>query len=641
MESVARFLAEVPPFSLLTDAEREAVAKKMLVEYFPKGSVILRRDLDKAEFLYIVRKGRIRITRGRSGENERLVSLCGEGDSFGITSLLENEAFIFNATSDDDTICYLLPKAEFKRLYDTHQKVADYFSPTLSVSLANAYQIERERLSIQRHTGDYSLLFQSVASLIKRRPVVGTPDLTVREAAEIMTLDRVGSLVILGDDGKPDGIITDSDFRSKIVARNQSINIPVSAVMSSPVITIDSDDSIMNALMLMTRKRIHHLCVIERKGETERFLGVISEHDLMLMHGVSPAAAVKNIDREETVEGLLSVRLQMDAVIDSLIAQGMTAKRLTHIITSFNDKLTERILHFAEARMEKEGFGKPPVPFAWIAFGSEGREEQTITTDQDNGLVFEDTASHSDVQSYFLKFASFVVEDLDKVGFPKCKGNIMATNPELCQSLSGWKKNFSKWVHSANPKSLLNASIFFDFRALYGESSLVESLREHLFSEIATAKQFLFFMTQNALQTKPPLGFFGAFLLEDSGAHKNQLNIKERAMRPLVDGARLLSFQTKCKSANTWSRLDLAKEKALLRTNVLDNVIEAFDFMMTLRLTHHSEQRRKGLSPDNFIAPERLTQIERNALKESFRVVEEFQAELRDKFAGGIAITMS
>lgn len=640
MESVARFLMEVAPFSLLSDEEREAVAKKMLVEYFPKGSVILRRDIDKAEFLYIVRKGRVRITRGRSGENERLVALCGEGDSFGITSLLENEAFIFNATSDDDTICYLLPKADFKHYYESHQKFADYFSPTLSVSLTNAYQIERERLSIQKQNSEVSLLFQSVASLIKRRPVVGTPELTVREAAEIMTLERVGSLVILGDDGKPEGIITDTDFRAKVVAQSQSVYLPVSAVMSSPIITIRSEDSVMDALMLMTRRRIHHLCVVEHKSNVEKFLGVISDHDLMLMHGVSPAAAVRNLDREHTLEGLLSVRMQMDAVIDSLIAQGMTAKRLTHIITSFNDKLTERILHFAEARMVQEGFGKPPVPYAWMAFGSEGREEQTISTDQDNGLVFADTAHDSDVQSYFLKFASFVVEDLDKVGFPTCKGNIMATNPDLCQSLSGWKKNFSRWVHSASPESLLNASIFFDFRAIYGEASLVSSLRQHLFSELASAKQFLFFMTQNALQTKPPLGFFGSFLLEDSGAHKNQFNIKERALRPLVDGARLLSFQAKMTTANTWSRLEVAREKRLMRPNLLDNIIEAFDFMMTLRVTHHSEQRRKGLAPDNFIAPERLTQIERNALKESFRVVEEFQAELRDKFAGGVAVTM-
>lgn len=640
MESVSRFLASVPPFSFLSEREREAAAKKILVEYFPKGDVILRRDLDKAEFLYVVRKGRIRLTRGRAGENERLVALCGEGDSFGASSLLENEAFIFNAASDDDSICYLLPKAEFKRLCDEHPKFADYFSPNLSLSLAKAYQIERERLSLQRQSDDASSLFQSVASLVKRRPVVATPDITVREAAEAMTLERVGSLVILGDDGKPDGIITDADFRAKIVARNLSVNLPISAVMSSPVITIDADETILNALILMTQKRIHHLCVMERKGETEKFLGVISEHDLMLMHGVSPAAVVKNLERATSVNDLLNARAQMDAVIDALIGQGITAKRLTRFITSFNDKLAERLLRFAEARMLDEGYGKPPVPFAWIAFGSEGREEQTIATDQDNGIVFanaDDAAKH---QAYFLKLASFVVEDLDRVGFPKCKGNIMATNPELCQSLSGWKRNFSKWVHSASPKSLLNASIFFDFRAICGESSLVEELRQHLLAEIDASRQFLFFMTQNALQTRPPLGFFGAFLLEESGEHKHRLNLKERALRPLVDGARLLSFQTKGKSANTWARLELAKEKNLLRPNLLDNVIEAFDFMMTLRLTHHAEQRRKGVAPDNFIAPETLTQIERNALKESFRVVEEFQAELRDKFAGGIAMTM-
>ncbi|MCS7032270.1 MAG: CBS domain-containing protein, partial [Gloeomargarita sp. SKYG116] len=206
---------------------------------------------------------------------------------------------------------------------EENKKFADYFSPSLSVSLANAYQIERERLSLRRESDDMSLLFQSVASLVKRRPVVATPDITAREAAEVMTLERVGSLVVLGDDGKPEGIITDADFRSKIVARNLSVNAPVSAVMSSPVITIDADDTILNALILMTQKRIRHLCVMERKSDIEKFVGVISEHDLTLMHGVSPAAAVKNLERETSVEGLLRVRGQMDAVIDSLIKQGI------------------------------------------------------------------------------------------------------------------------------------------------------------------------------------------------------------------------------------------------------------------------------------------------------------------------------
>lgn len=635
MESVQTFLRGVAPFSLLSDKELEELGKKLLIEFFPKDTLILRRDVDKAEFVYVVRKGAVHITRGIADENERLVSICGEKDIFGVSSVLENEAFVFNAKTSQDTICYLLPKEDFKALLSKHKALADFFSSQLSVSLANAYLEGTLRLAQRKSTDELSLLYNPIRSLIKRSPVVCPPELSVREAAEVMTLERIGSIVVVDEQRRPIGILTDTDMRAKIVAKNIPTDTPISKVMSSPVITIDAEQSILDGLMLMTRRRIHHLCVTESQGATEQFLGLVSKHDLVLLHGISPVAAVKNLESQQNVQGLLETRTQMDAVIDSLISQGIRARKLTEIITAFNDKLTEKLLEFAMQRMQEQGEGTPPLPFAWMALGSEGRKEQTTATDQDNAIVFENTSDSERAKAYFLKMAEFVVNDLEQCGFPKCKGFIMATTPEWCVSLNEWKQHFRKWVHSAHPKALLHSTIFLDFRALYGKTELIDALYDTLFKEIDQAPNFLFFMTQNALRTKPPIGFFGTFVVESSGENKHKFNLKERALRPLIDSARILSLAARVAETSTVKRLSLAKERGLLREALLENAIEAFDYLMTLRLTHHSRQRQMGKTPDNFIDPDDLSAIERNAVKEAFRVIEELQAELRDKFGGG------
>lgn len=635
MESVQTFLRGVAPFSLLSDKELEELGKKLLIEFFPKDTLILRRDVDKAEFVYVVRKGAVHITRGIADENERLVSICGEKDIFGVSSVLENEAFVFNAKTSQDTICYLLPKEDFKALLSKHKALADFFSSQLSVSLANAYLEGTLRLAQRKSTDELSLLYNPIRSLIKRSPVVCPPELSVREAAEVMTLERIGSIVVVDEQRRPIGILTDTDMRAKIVAKNIPTDTPISKVMSSPVITIDAEQSILDGLMLMTRRRIHHLCVTESQGATEQFLGLVSKHDLVLLHGISPVAAVKNLESQQNVQGLLETRTQMDAVIDSLISQGIRARKLTEIITAFNDKLTEKLLEFAMQRMQEQGEGTPPLPFAWMALGSEGRKEQTTATDQDNAIVFENTSDSERAKAYFLKMAEFVVNDLEQCGFPKCKGFIMATTPEWCVSLNEWKQHFRKWVHSAHPKALLHSTIFLDFRALYGKTELIDALYDTLFKEIDQAPNFLFFMTQNALRTKPPIGFFGTFVVESSGENKHKFNLKERALRPLIDSARILSLAARVAETSTVKRLSLAKEQGLLREALLENAIEAFDYLMTLRLTHHSRQRQMGKTPDNFIDPDDLSAIERNAVKEAFRVIEELQAELRDKFGGG------
>ncbi len=636
MESVQSFFSSVPPFSLLETTQQADICKKLQIEFFPKGTLILRRDVDKAEFLYIVRKGSVKLTRGIAGENERLVNLIGEKDVFGASSLMENEAYIYNAAANEDTICYLLPKQDFLALLKSNQSLVDYFSSRLTVSLINAYKDEQRRVSQKKSSDDVPLLYGSVEGLIKRRPVVCPPSISIREAAEVMTLERVGSIVVIDDNGAPVGILTDTDMRSRVVARHMSIDAPVSSVMSSPLVTIGKTNTVLEAMLAMSAHRVHHLCIVE----DGRLCGVVSQRDLMLMHGISPAAAIKSLEQQPSIAGIIESEKQMDNVVALLVSQGVRARQLTQLITLFNDKLTERLIQLAEGKLKADGIGAPPVPYTWLALGSEGRSEQTIVTDQDNAIVFDSTSDNADVQPYFLKLAALVNEDLDRCGFPKCKGNIMASNPDLCASLETWKLQFGKWVNSASPKALLNSTIFFDFRTLHGEQRLVDALHQHLHRVVSESRTCLFFMLQNLLRTKPPLGFFGAFLLEASGENKNKFNIKERALRPLVDGARLLALSIGSSETNTYKRLDAAKTHGVLRDALMENVIEAFDYMMTLRLSHHAEKKRAGNEPDNFIAPDDLTSIQRNALKEAFRVVEEFQAELKDKFGGGLEIAL-
>jgi CBS domain-containing protein len=374
----------------------------------------------------------------------------------------------------------------------------------------------------------------------------------------------------------------------------------------------------------------HHVCLVVG----ELLYGVISQHDLISLQGANPLAVTNDIQKQTTIEGLAELVHAMDRTIKGLITAGVSSKEIATFISEWNDRLTRKIITLTEQSLKEQGLGDPPVPYCWLALGSEGRKEQTLRTDQDNAIIYSDVESDSenDVQDYFLRLAASVVSGLEGCGFPLCKGGIMANNPEWCQPERVWRRYFSQWINKASPEDLRNCSIFFDFRPLAGTAMLAQKLRTYLNENIAKNRGFLRHLTTNALYNGPPLGFLRALVVEKTGDHKNELNLKMRGLVPLVDAIRVLALSAQISATNTLNRLELVKKKGLLTEELAGETKEAFNFIMFLRLHHHMALKEQDLEPTDYIDPRTLPKLQEKSLIESFHVIRDLQGEVKAHF---------
>jgi CBS domain-containing protein len=307
-----------------------------------------------------------------------------------------------------------------------------------------------------------------------------------------------------------------------------------------------------------------------------------------------------------------------------LLKEGAKASNITMVITEINDRLVRKVLECAERK-----HGKPPVAYCWIGFGSEGRKEQTFKTDQDNAIIMADPANEAEAEAakkYFSAFAEFVRDSLLQCGFPPCPANYMASNPQWCQPLKVWKKYFSTWISTPTPEAVLNSVAFFDFRPMYGETSLAEMLRDHLNALLKDEKVFLGYVANMAIKNQPPIGFFKYFVVDKGGAHKDELNLKIKGLAPLVDILRLFALEKGIRETSTMERIETLRSKHTIVEEYADDLEQAFEFITLLRIHHQYAQVSSGQAPDNFINPNRLSNLERRSIKEAFQLVAKIQA---------------
>jgi CBS domain-containing protein len=409
-----------------------------------------------------------------------------------------------------------------------------------------------------------------------------------------------------------------------------STDVPVSEIMSHPLHCIGPRSFAFDALLDMSRHGISHLLVTEN----HRLAGIISEHDLRVEMGASPVGVIRDIEKSQSVSELVSTRPEIDQVRERLLRQGGSVKKTVELITELNDRVTLKLLKLTEAEMINEGFGQPPCPYSWMALGSEGRREQTLRTDQDNALVLADTPKDQEqaAKKWFLAFAERVVQGLVLYGFPRCPGGIMASNPQWCMTETAWERTFIGWVEDPNPLTLRMASIFFDFRPLYAGTDFLITLRAKLDEVIIRNPLFLRFLAKNSLYTRPPLGFLKNFVVLKSGEHKDELNLKNRGLTPVVDSARILALDLGVEATNTLDRLAIMKEKGILDQEFYEDLQEAYSFINYIRISDHLEARSQGKEPDNFVNPASLNSLQRKMLKESFGVVNRLQEMIEFRY---------
>ena len=641
IDRLAEFLGRVVPFNLLPAEALRDTAGRLQIEYFPEGTIILEQRGRPAAFAYIIQTGAVRVflpADERLGQ-DLLVDIRAEGEMFGVFSLLENAPPRFNVAAGEDSLCLLLDGQTFKALLSAHPDFGRHYARSLRRSTGTFYHAAEDRGRAARTgptgpagPGQADLLIGQVREVMKTDVLTCRPFTPVIVAARGMSERRVGSIVVVDESGAPEGLITDTDLRDKIVARDRRAEEAAAAeIMSRPLTTVGPLDPLHQATILMTRGGFSHLPVVDADG---RLVGVVSEHDLLVLTGSTPVSLIADIDRCQSVDELVARRREADRVTARLVRRGGSAEQLTGLITELNDRLTRRLIELAEDRLAGEGRGRPPVAYAWLALGSEGRREQTLRTDQDNALVFANVPERhvAEVQAYFLALGRAVVDGLVRLGFPRCQGGIMAENPTWCQPEAVWRRYFIEWLEDPDPTRLRLATIFFDLRSVRADADLAAGLIGLITERLKSARLFLRHLAATALYNRPPLGFFRQLVVEKSGDHKNKLNLKLAGQTPIVDGARVLGLDSGGFAVNTLDRLEAARRAGGVDSGLLDDLADAHGFLTLLRLQHHLDRKRQGLGPDNYVDPDQLTRLQRQSLKEVFGLVSRFQEVLENRY---------
>jgi len=485
----------------------------------------------------------------------------------------------------------------------------------MSHPAAAADSVLERRLLAEQQT-----LAQPLRSLLRREPIVCTEGETLRTALQRMHEAHVGAIVIVDGRERPSGIFTERDLLRAMP--DLTLEAPITDVMVREPLSLPAHTPSYEAALLMMEHSIRHVLVTDE----ERLLGVVSERDLFSLQRLGLGELTMEIRLARDIDTLAALAGRVSRLTRALVEEGVAAERLTLFVSVLNDRISERIIELVRKR-----HGWDRIGWCWLAFGSEGRLEQTFATDQDNGLLFvaHDGSAAAAVREALLPFAREVNEALDACGFPLCKGNVMASNPQLCLSVEEWQAKLSGWLDNSDPKALLDASIVFDFRAISGDSRLAADLRQWFLGVTCRRPNFLRLLAETALQAKPPLARFKDFVTEDAPGAPATINLKMYGVRPFVDAARVYSLAHALPQTNTAERLRAAGAAGKLPAAEVESMLAAFFMLQRIRLDHQATLEAFGANDiANRIDPRKLNELDRRTLKEAFKLLRDLQSRL-------------
>jgi CBS domain-containing protein len=616
------FLEKLWPFAGFGKEPLEEVARGAQLGFFAKDSILVRQDSEQLDYVYLIERGAVRLYREETDGTCSLADYRGEGSLVGVTPVLSGLKAPLTVETVEDTFCYLLDKGRFLEFVRTHPIFAENYFRGLSESLVGkTYSQLRTQCVIQSPDEGLRLANASVSDAVRRQPETIDASQTIHEAAQLMTRTDISVLLVKDPQRGIVGTLSDKDLRAKVVARRADYDRPVSSIMTSPPTGIAAQSTCLDAVLQMMKDDAPHLVVT--RGED--IIGVVSPQDILASQEVSPLLLLGEIDRQPQVESLCELGNQVPRLVRNLVDIGAKAHNITRIISVLNDHIAARLL----ALLQHE-IGPPPVPFCWMVMGSEGRMEQTLRTDQDNAIVYQDPGPDWEetkaAKLYFRTLGNRIIESLVRCGYPLCKGGYMASKTVWRKPYSVWTGYFDEWMSSAEQEVLLNAKIFLDFRCGFGSEALAGTLRDHVTDEAARRKFFLNHLAKDSLTISPPLSFFRNFIVESGGDHKNRLDLKMRGLVPVVDFARAMSLKYRVRETNTTGRLDALQALGHVPQEICSEVLDAYHFLMHLRLVHQLRMIQEGQEPHNFVDPTDLSDLEKQTLKGAFGVIRRMQS---------------
>lgn len=611
---IVDFLKDIPPFSFLEESDQIAVAASIKVMYFDVSETVFPLHGKIKEVFYLVKEGAI----GLYSEEGKLSDECDEGDIFGLRALIRKDMYQLAARAIEETILYAIPSDIYHRIISKNAQATGFIIQNFA---NNAVKNQDEVVDYKDSKG--VVVEEESTAKYSKNPITCSEGTSVEEAAQIMTVKRVGSIIVVYDN-KPIGIITDKDLRTKIATGKFSIKEKVISIMSAPVICYPETITVAEAQIAMLKNKITHLCITRDGTDTSEVVGLLSGHDIIIIRENSPSALIKEIKRSFSLEQLVTIRQRAQDLLRRYLQQDVSIVFIAKVISEINNALTIRAISLAIEELKSE----PPVSFSWVALGSQGRKEQVLLTDQDNAIVFEDTIDNDSVRKYFLSLAKKVTWMLNEIGFEYCPANMMASNERWCLSVEEWKEQYRKWIVKPTEEHIMFCTIFFDFETIYGDEKLADELLNSIYKNIEKHEIFLKYLGKNALQNPAPLGFFRQFLVEQSGEHKDQFDIKARAMMPFVDAARILCLDQRIDVKNTLERYTVLMREEPQNKDVYLECHEAFKNLLHFRTDQGFKYKNSG----RFIDLSSLSKLERLALKQSFKTLKELQLLLQSRF---------
>lgn len=627
-ERITDFLKHYPPFSSLEYTKLLEISKSCQVLYLEKNQTLFKINDPTHAFFYVVASGAIGLSV-TSDTDDVLIDKCDEGDILGLRPFFAKNNYLMTAKAREESIIYAIPIETFKPYVASNPDVLSFLLESFASNTRNPYDKNHKGKLVSENViyNDQNAEIQFYQPIkYTENPITASPIDIVKFVAQTMASSKIGSIII-HENRKPIGIVTDKDLRSKIATGLYSIDVTIDKIMSSPVITVADNLSIAEAQIMMLKHNVSHLCVTKDGTNDSEITGIITEHDIVVAQANNPGVLLKQSKRAQKSADLKDVREKLTDLIQHSLDKNVPINHITSIVGEINLAITKRAI---ELSIEKIGT-PPPAQFAWMNMGSQGRKEQLLLTDQDNAIVFEDVPEekYNAVKNYFLELAEKVTKTLNKVGYEYCPAEMMASNPLWCKSVTDWQNQFKGWINAPGEKGILMCTIFFDYDFVYGNEDLVDAISNTIYEETNDNQLFFAYLGADALKNPPPLGFFRQFLVESDGEHKDTFDLKGRALMPLIDAARILSLSKGIKNvSNTISRYSKLAELEPQNAPVYEACADAFAELLKFR----TEEGLKNENDGRYLNLSELSKLDKVKLKNDFQPINDIQEVIKNRF---------
>ena len=624
---IADFLKQFPPFNNLSLEELTIVAMNIRVVNLEINKTLFQINDTLHDSFYMVASGVINLSVISDSE-ETLLNKCVAGDVFGLRPFFAKNNYMMTAKAREECIVYAIPIATFRPFVAQNAEVLNFLLESFANNTSNPADKENRGKLLSDNVAYTSKpteiqYFQTLS--YNKTPLKVTPTHSIKDVAQLMS-DNLIDNVIISELNFPIGIVTDTDMRSKVATGRFEITSSINKIMTFPVITVAENVSLAEAQLLLLKNNVSHLCVTIDGSDKSEIKGVITEHDLIVSQASNPGVFIKEIKRSQNASDLSRVRSKLSDLVQTSLTKNIPLAHISNIASEINTAIIKRSVELAILDL-----GSPPARFAWLSIGSQGRKEQLLLTDQDSILVFEDVAAdkYREVKNYFMKLTKKAVSTLETIGYEQCQNGHVASNMIWCKSITEWIKQYSNWMNSPGEKNNEISSVFFDYEIAFGEQQIEDAISDIIFVNAKKNKLFFDYLGNDALRKPPPLSFFKKFNVEETGLNIGKFDIKNRAILPLVDGARLFVISHNIKGINnTFFRF---KQLAMVDQKHSEIYLNCADSFQTLSKLKTSE----GLKYDNsgqFINIEDLSKIDKENLKNALAPIKELEELIKDSF---------